>query len=273
MTVPKDRTVAALTEVWVSLAELGQALSDEQWRAPSPLPGWSVQDNFSHIIGTEMMLAGRPQPEIEIDRAANPHVKNDIGAFNEAWVAHLRASSPTEVLALFEEITASRLEALREITDEAWNEVGFTPAGQDTHGRFMQIRVFDCWLHEQDVRDAVGVPGHLTGIAVDVALDEMSTALGFVVGKRAGIGSGNSVTFALTHDGVVVRELHVEVAERAAVVSALAEPATATLTMPVGVMTRLGAGRVTADALRDHVEITGDTAVGERVLANMAYTI
>ena len=32
----------------------------------------------------------------------------------------------------------------------------FTPAGKDTYGRFMQIRVFDCWLHEQDIRDALG---------------------------------------------------------------------------------------------------------------------
>ena len=43
----------------------------------------------------------------------------------------------------------------------------------------MQIRVFDCWLHEQDIRDAVGRPGHETGLAVEVVLDEMATALGF----------------------------------------------------------------------------------------------
>ena len=75
------------------------------------------------------------------------------------------------------------------MSDDEWNAESFTPAGMDTYGRFMQIRVFDCWLHEQDIRDAVGRPGHETGLAVEVVLDEMATALGFVVGKKAGATS------------------------------------------------------------------------------------
>ena len=76
------------------------------------------------------------------------------------------------------------------MSDDEWNAESFTPAGKDTFGRFMQIRVFDCWLHEQDIRDAVGQPGHESGLAVEVVLDEMATALGFVVGKKAGATAG-----------------------------------------------------------------------------------
>ena len=96
--IPKDRTVAALGEVWASLGELLGELTDEQWLLPTPLPGWSVQDNVSHIVGTEAMLAGEPGPDVEIDRDANEHVRNDIGAFNEQWVESLRAVPPDEVL-------------------------------------------------------------------------------------------------------------------------------------------------------------------------------
>ena len=56
--VPKDPTVAALGEVWTSLGDLLAELDDAQWRLPSPLPGWSVQDNVAHIVGTEAMLSG-----------------------------------------------------------------------------------------------------------------------------------------------------------------------------------------------------------------------
>ena len=42
-----------------------------------------------------------------------------------------------------------------------------TPAGPDTYGRFMRVRIFDCWMHEQDIRRAVGRPGHVEGPAVD----------------------------------------------------------------------------------------------------------
>jgi uncharacterized protein (TIGR03083 family) len=271
--IPKDRTIAALGEVWTSLSELLGELTDDEWRLPSPLPGWSVQDNVAHIVGTEAMLAGEPGPGIEIDREANDHVRNDIGAFNEQWVESLRAVPPSEVLTRFRDLTKDRLATLEAMSDDEWNAESFTPAGKDTFGRFMQIRVFDCWLHEQDIRDAVGRPGHQTGLAVEVVLDEMATALGFVVGKKAGATAGQSVTFALTDGGAVVRELHVEVGERAAVVPALSGPATVTLTMPIGVMTRRCAGRVGVDELLDQIAIDGEPDLASRILDNQSYTI
>ena len=271
--IPKDRTIAALGEVWASVGDLLEALGDDEWLLPSPLPGWSVQDNVAHIVGTEAMLAGEKGPSIEIDRGVNEHVRNDIGAFNEQWVESMRAAPPSEVLSRFRELTGSRLASLEAMSDDEWNAESFTPAGKDTYGRFMQIRVFDCWLHEQDIRDAVGKPGHETGLAVEVVLDEMATALGFVVGKKAGAAPGQSVTFALTDGGVVVRELHVEVGERAAVVPALSGPATVVLTMPVGVMTRRSAGRVGPDGLLDQVVIHGDLALASKILENQVYTI
>ncbi len=271
--IPKDRTVAALGEVWASLGDLLGDLRDDEWRLPSPLPGWSVQDNVSHIVGTEAMLAGEPGPSVDIDRSVNEHVRNDIGAFNEQWVEWLRAVPSNEVLSRFREITGARLATLERMSLDEWNAESFTPAGKDTYGRFMQIRVFDCWLHEQDIRDAVGRPGHENGLAVEVVLDEMATALGFVVGKKAGATSGQAVTFALTDAGAVVRELHVEVGERAAVVPSLSGPATVVLTMPIGVMTRRCAGRVAPDGLLDQVAIDGDLTLASRILDNQSYTI
>jgi uncharacterized protein (TIGR03083 family) len=271
--IPKDRTVAALGEVWTSLGDLLAELDDAEWRLPSPLPGWSVQDNVAHIVGTEAMLSGEAGPEVEIDRDVNTHVRNDIGAFNEQWVESLRPVPPNEVLSRFRELTGARLAALERMSDDEWNAESFTPAGMDTYGRFMQIRVFDCWLHEQDIRDAVGRPGHETGLAVDVVLDEMATALGFVVGKKAGATAGQSVTFALSDGGAVVRQLHVEVGERANVVHALSGPPTVRLTMPIGVMTRRCAGRVGPDDLLDQVVINGDRALASKILRNQSYTI
>ncbi|MDX2382057.1 MAG: maleylpyruvate isomerase family mycothiol-dependent enzyme [Acidimicrobiia bacterium] len=271
--IPRERTIEALREEWASIADLLDRISDDEWSKPTPLPGWDVHDNVAHIIGTESMLAGEPAPEQEADREASPHVRNDIGVFNEGWIDSLRGKTPDEMRSLFAELTTTRLAALDAITQEAWDEVTFTPAGQDTHGRFMQIRVMDCWMHEQDIRDAVGRPGNAVGLPCEVMLDEVETALGFVVGKKAGVAPGQSVTFALTDDGAVVREIHVAVAERAAVVESLPGPATTTLTMPIGVMTRRCAGRVAPEDLREEISIAGDADIAERVLSNQAYTL
>lgn len=272
-TISKDRTVEALREVWASLDDLLDGLTAEQWSAPTPLSGWDVRDNVAHIIGTEAMLNGDPAPDVAIDREARPHVRNDIGAFNEQWVESMRSTPPAEVLDRFRVITTNRLAVLDAMNQDDWEAESFTPAGKDTFGRFMQIRVFDCWLHEQDIRDAVGRPGDESGLPVEVMLDELATALGFVVGKKAGAQPGDRVTFALTDGGAVVRELHVEVTERAMLVDRLHLPATLTLTMPVGVMTRRCAGRVGSDELVDRIDIDGDEDLARRILENQAYTI
>jgi uncharacterized protein (TIGR03083 family) len=271
--IPKDRIIAALAEEWVSLGDLLAELDDDEWGLPTPLPGWSVQDNVAHIVGTEAMLSGEAGPAIEIDREASDHVRNDIGMFNEQWVESFRPSPPSELLERFRELTTVRLAALNAMTDEEWNAESFTPAGMDTFGRFMQIRVFDCWLHEQDIRDAVERPGNESGLPTDVTLDEMATALGFVVGKKAGATAGQRVTFALTDAGTVVRVFNVEVGDRAVVVPELSAPADVVLTMPIGVMTRRCAGRVGPDGLLDQVVIDGDLELASKILANQSYTV
>ena len=144
--------------------------------------------------------------------------------------------------------------------DETWNAEGFTPAGRDTYGRFMRIRTFDCWLHEQDIRDALDRPGGEAGPAAALALEEMTTAMGYVVGKRAGAPAGSRVRFELT--GASARRIDVEVGERAQVVDDLTGDPTVTLTMPAGVFARLGGGRVDPATVRDDVSIDGDVETG-----------
>lgn len=268
--IDQPRTVAALRAVWESLDGLLAGLADEQWSLPSPLPGWDVRANVAHIVGTESFLLGE-QPAVTVDADSVEHVRNPIGEMNESWIATFADRSPADVLAAFRERTARRLDALDAMSHEEWNRVGFTPAGEDIHGRFMQIRVFDCWLHEQDIRVAVAQPGHESGPAVEVTLDEMSTAMGFVVGKKAGAPTGSSVTFDLT--GGSGRRIHVLVGERAQVVESLDGPATATLTMPVVSFARIAGGRTDAADHLPLVSIDGDADLGRAVLANLAYTI
>jgi uncharacterized protein (TIGR03083 family) len=268
--IPQASTVEALTSVWASLDTLLSGLTEAQWREPVPVPGWDVQATVAHILGTEAMLLG-VEPQVTVDGTAMEHVRNPIGAMNENWIASYDASSPAEMLHAFRHFTGERARILESMSDEDWNTESLTPAGPDVYGRFMRIRVFDCWTHEQDIRAALRLPGHESGPAVVSTLDEMSTAMGFVVGKRAGAPSGSSVTFDLT--GVSGRQIHVYVGERAAVVPALEAPATVTLTMPVISFNRIGAGRADGVDHRDGVKITGDGALGNAVLDAMGYTI
>ena len=105
----------------------------------------------------------------------------------------------------------------------------------------MRIRVMDTWMHEQDVREAVERPGHDSGAVVELVLDELQAALGYVVGKKAGAPDGSSVTFQLT--GPAGRTVQVLVDGRAAVVDAAGRAAD-DHHQPAGTaFTRLAGGR------------------------------
>lgn len=270
MPAASDRAalVAALEDQFDALLELGRDLTEEQWSTPSEVPGWDVKDNFSHVIGTELMLLGRPDEKVDVADAA--HVKNDIGSFNEVAIETRRGRSGKEVLAEFALVAGERKAALAEMTEADFDAESFTPAGQDTYGRFMQIRVFDCWIHEQDCRGPLGLPGHESGPAAEVMVDEMTTAMGFVVGKKAGATEGQSVRLRLT--GATERTIDVRVDGRATVVSDLDEPTT-TITIPMPLWVRFAAGRRAGDPDHADVTIDGDQTLGRSVIENAAYTI
>lgn len=263
----RDRTVAALDEEFDAVIDLAAGLAPAEWDLPTACPGWSVKDNLAHVIGTEAMLLGRPTPDVALPDDL-PHVRNDIGRVNEQWIEAYRDRPPVDVLADLREAVAARRAALAGMDQTAFDAESFTPAGPDTYGRFMRIRTMDIWMHEQDVREAVGRPGHEGGAAVEAALDEMTAALGFVVGKRAGAPAGTSVRFDLT--GPAGRRVDVEVGDRARVVEALAEPPTATLTLPAHLFTRLCGGRGADPAA---VEVSGDRELGVSVARSMGFMI
>ena len=265
----KDVIVPALGDEWDAIGRLLESLSELEWERDTPLPGWRVRDVVAHLIGTELMLDGQDVPEPGTDVHALPHVRNEIGARNEKFVEHFRAQPPEKVLARFREITAKRLAALRAMSQEEFDAPSWTPAGEATYARFMRIRAFDNWMHEQDIRDAVGLPGTEDGRAAALSVDEISAALGYLVGKKGGAPDGSSVTFDLRGK----RVLHVAVDGRASLVERLPGAPTVRIILPLGVFTRLAGGRVDPVTVRSSIEFDGDIELGERIVHNLAFTI
>ena len=69
--------IDTLGEVFATLSALGAQLNEQQWKTATELPGWSVQDNYSHLVGIERVLEGLPGTQHKAAAAA--HVKNPIG--------------------------------------------------------------------------------------------------------------------------------------------------------------------------------------------------
>lgn len=266
-----EEIISLLAKEWASLAALGDELTSSDWDQPTELPGWSVKDIYSHMIGTERMLAGDPAPEAP--QSFGEHVKNPIGEFNEAWIAQRSKRSGPEVLDEFKAVTASRLEALRSMTPEEFEAEGFTPEGPGPYRKFMEIRLFDCWQHEQDIRRAVGKPGHLEGPIAQRSIDKVIASAGYVVGKKAQAPQGSTVVFEIT--GPIERQVTIEVQERAARVEVAPDNPTVVIQLDTATYNALGCGRIgRSEALEvNSTKVIGDETLGHTILDNMAFTI
>ncbi len=58
--------------------------------------------------------------------------------------------------------------------------------GPGTYGRFPAIRAFDFWVHERDITTPLARVTDDTGFAAKIALAEVESSLGYIVGKKAG---------------------------------------------------------------------------------------
>ena len=269
----KSDVLSGLFGTWDSLDRLLTGLSEQQWQAPTPLPGWTVHNVVAHIIGTESVLHGISTPEADIDVSTLAHVRNDVGVANECWVRYLSAESGDDLQQRFRALTADRRKRLSDMSVDDWNAPTLTPVGPDSYGRFMRVRVFDCWMHEHDIRDALNQPAsdaELAGPAARLVLDETATSMGFVVGKLGKAPDGSRVAIELT--GPLARTIHVLVDGRASVVEDFGgqEP-TATIRLDGVLFTRLGGGRAGAGA--GGVELGGDKDVASRIVEHLNYTI
>jgi len=272
----KSDVLPGLFGVWDDLDRLLSTISDAELRTTqTELPGWRVRDVIAHIVGTELLLKGEPVPQSDIDVSELSYVLNPIGVMNECWIRQLASLSGAELLERFRSVTADRRATLTAMSDDEWNAPTMTPAGQESVGRFMRIRTFDCWMHEQDIREVVARPASdeaLQTPAVKLSLDEIEASMAFVVGKRGGAPDGSRVAIELT--GPISRTIRVAVDGRAAVVPDFggASP-TATIRLDGWQFTRLCGGRPLGAVRPVGIEYDGDVEVGRRIVEHLDYVI
>lgn len=266
----KEQVVDLLEQEWAVLSDLLASLPDEAWQRRA-LPGWTVHDVVSHLVGAERMFAGAPLPEVAPEETEGPHIKNPIARANEAWVVTLRQRSPAEMVADFRAITAERVAVLRAMSEADFDAPSWTPVGDATYGRYMEVRVFDFWMHEQDIRHGAGIPGNESGPIAELALEEVVRSLGYIVGKRAAFPEGSSVEITL--QGPIRRTIRLRVEGRARLVDQLEEPPAATLALGSLLFLRLAGGREDPERSLDQVELGGDVDLARRLATNLAYTI
>lgn len=257
---PVDRYAAALRQTLRATSALGARLTDGDWRRPTECPLWTVGDIYAHLAAVEGWMAAGHLP-LETD---------DFQSWLDADVAARRSEPREAVLAELAEVCRIREKQLDDLPDpdspavHIWGE-------PTTFLGLLAVRVLDCWVHEQDIRRAVGQPGGLGSPGARVARDGFVEALPRIVARRVKAPPGS--TIRLTVVGEVGLDVAVEMngSGRGKLISARqVDRPTAHVTIEWESYARLSCGR----GLRSehHAWLAGDRGLAEKLLDHLAIT-
>lgn len=260
--------VATWWEAVDGLTSLLEQVPADAWHTPTDLPGWDVHDVAAHTAHLESLLAGEEHVEVDIGDA--PHARGLMGQFTEQGVVARRDKSPDELINEIRNSTTTRHTHLlaEPPTDPGAPAPGvFGAIGWDTR-TLLRNRPLDVWMHEQDVRRALGLPGGLDTAAAVHTTDYLAASLGYVLAKKVKAPAGTTVSVEVEGHAPLAACVNAE--GRGELLPTSPADPTVGLRTDRESFVLLAGGRRAPEAGR--VEIFGDDELGRRLLDELAVT-
>lgn len=270
-----EQRLAGYIELWWSAIEdfvdLLEEIPADEWSTPTDLPGWDVQACAAHTAHLESILAGNPEETADVGEP--PHITGAMGYYTEIGVIIRREHRPDQIIAEIRETTATRRAQLA--ADPPTDPVGnppSVPGGIPWNWETMlRNRPLDVWMHEQDVRRAVGRPGNLDSPAARHTASSLAQSLGYILAKLVVAPAGTTAVLAIEgHDPVAYTVSDAGRGERLDLVPGSTDGATVTLRCDRESFIVLAGGRRGPDAVA--VTVEGDASLGQKILDALATT-
>ncbi len=245
-------------------------LDDDAWSTPTDLPGWDVRAVAAHLAHLESELSGVEQKPVELPELE--HVTAPTGPYTETGIVARKSMSHEEIVDELVRAADVRLAELRDNPPTDASAIpAITPGGIGWNWEtLLRNRPLDIWMHEQDIRRAVGRPGGMNTAGAVHSVTVFAMSFPFSVGKRVAPPAGTTVVLDVT--GVHPVHLAVEIAENGRALPMTGDPdqPTVVLRMDTETFVILAGGRRSPDDVG--VEVTGDQDLGRRVLEALAVT-
>jgi uncharacterized protein (TIGR03083 family) len=253
----------SLEQCYDAIESVCTRLDGAQWQTQSLCPDWTARDVVSHLGMMERVmtgwLPGSAHEVAPLDRIA-PYQAEVAGLDDKAFANRIT------------DIFADRRADLAQLTDADLILPSWTPVGPRSYGGFLEIRIFDFWVHERDITTPLGWATDDAGPRAEIALGQVESSIGYIVGKKVGLTDGCSIVFHLT--GPLTRDISVIVDGRARQVDRVDNP-TVELTTDSTTFIQLAAGRIHPQTQIDsgRVTWTGNSELGDRAARNLRFTI
>ncbi|CAL9275089.1 MULTISPECIES: maleylpyruvate isomerase family mycothiol-dependent enzyme [Streptomyces] len=268
-------TLQPYADAWThsieAISELVQPLVEAEWNRRTPCPAWSVRDVVSHVMGLDSEMLGDPRPIHTLPRDLF-HVTNDHQRYMEMQVDVRRHHTAPEMTSELEYMIIRRNRQLRNESRDPGTKVRGPLGSELTLAESMRRHAFDVWVHEQDLRTALGRPGNLDSPGAHVTRDVLLAELPAVVAERADAPRSSAVVFDVHGPVEFLRTVRVDIQGRGTLETAPALGPAATLALDWETYVRLACGRVTPEAAADRIKAEGDPDLTAAILRNFVVT-
>lgn len=245
------------------MLDLLGALDPTDWSKPTVCPGWDVHDVVGHVLNDYVRrLSGSRDGYAGAVFANDETLPDYLARTNDEFVKATRQMSPRVVIELLEQLgpQLDAMWAMRDLEgpadlDVSWaaTDVG-SPAWLDIAREYTEF-----WVHQQQVRDAVGVPGADDTELMGPVLDTFARALPYAL-RSEERPEGTVVKLELTGPagGQWFATRH---ADRWALTSVGEEPS-ARVSMDQDTFWRLATRGIDVEEARGRADLSGDPALG-----------
>ncbi|GAB7103093.1 maleylpyruvate isomerase family mycothiol-dependent enzyme [Streptomyces phaeofaciens JCM 4814] len=268
-------TLQPYADAWThsieGISELVQPLVEGEWNWRTPCPGWSVRDVVSHVIGLDTEMYGDPRPIHSLPRDLY-HVTTEFQRYMEMQVDVRRHHTAPEMTSELELSIIRRNRQLRNETRQPGTVVRGPLGTELTLEESMRSHAFNVWVHEQDLRAALGRPGNLDSPGAHIARDVLLGELPAVVAERADAPRSSAVVFDVHGPIEFLRTIRVDIQGRGTLETVPALGPAAAFSLDWETFVRLACGRVTPEAVADRVKAEGDPRLTAAILRNFAVT-
>jgi uncharacterized protein (TIGR03083 family) len=256
------------------LIALLRGLDPADWQRPTACALWSVRDIAAHLLDDDLRRLSAQRDRQPLPGAGPIEDHAALVAFvnrvNAEWVAVARRLSPRILVDLLEVTGPWVVELFRSVDPAAPAHWSVTWAGEEHSAHWFDVGrdYTERWLHQQQIRDAVGAPP-LTGREwLHPVLDLFVRALPFTFREEKRT-EGTTLRLAIEGpaggDWTLRREAH-----GWRLFTGIAPDPDGTVTLSDDTTWRLFSKGLQPDLARDRVRIEGDQALGAVVLGSLA---
>jgi uncharacterized protein (TIGR03083 family) len=248
------------------LIGLLRGLSPDDWNRATACSLWSVRDIAAHLLDDDLRRLSfhrDRQPPPGGGPVSGAELVALVNRMNAEWVAVAQRMSPRVIVDLLEVTGPWVVELFRATDPFAPAFWGVSWAGEETSPHWFDVGrdYTERWLHQQQIRDAVGAPPLNGREWLHPVLDLFIRALPFAY-RDTGAKAGTTVVVAIEGEAGGEWTLRRE-PQRWGLFAGAAPGPSATVTMTDDAAWRLFAKQLKGDAARAGVTVAGDQALGD----------